>query len=154
MVTRSVLAVALVVCAVVVADAAAGTTRTRVHLLVLTALFAVRVVGQILVWRRRPSWLPPMEEWNLVPYRILLPIQVAFVALMLAIAFTLGVGRSDAFGIVLQTVAALYAAAMVVRYAVRMTRRPDQRWLGGAIPIVFHVVLATFLFTWGGHHRA
>ena len=29
-------------------------------------------------------------------------------------------------------------AAMVVRYAVRMRRRPGERWFGGAIPIVFH----------------
>jgi hypothetical protein len=28
-----------------------------------------------------------------------------------------------------------------------MRRHPDQRWLGGTIPIVFHVVLAAFLFT-------
>jgi hypothetical protein len=43
----------------------------------------------------------------------------------------------------------LYAGSMVVRYAVRMRRQPGERWFGGAIPIVFHVVLAAFVFTYG-----
>lgn len=157
MVTRAALAAALAVSAAIAADVATGgdgTTRTRLHLLVLTAVFAVRVLGQVLVWRRSPAWLPPMAEWNLVPYRILLPIQLLFLAVMLGIPFTLGESRSDDFGVVLQVAAGVYAAAMLVRYTARMSRRPDQRWLGGAIPIVFHVVLATYLFAWGGHHRA
>ena len=44
------------------------------------------------------------------------------------------------------------AAVMALRYVVRMVRRPGQRWFGGAIPIVFHLVLASFLFTWGRFH--
>jgi hypothetical protein len=54
---------------------------------------------------------------------------------------------------VLVVVADAYAASMVVRYIVRMARRPDQRWLGGCIPIVFHVVLASWLFVIGGFWR-
>ena len=42
---------------------------------------------------------------------------------------------------------------MAARYVVRMTRRPEARWFGGAIPIVFHLVLAAFLLTWGLYHR-
>ena len=41
---------------------------------------------------------------------------------------------------------------MVVRYGVRMRRRPEARWFGGAVPIVFHLVLAAFLFTWGRYN--
>jgi len=41
----------------------------------------------------------------------------------------------------------LYASAMAVRYVLRMARRPDQRWFGGTIPIIFHVVLAIFQWT-------
>ena len=41
------------------------------------------------------------------------------------------------------------AGSMLVRFAVRMGRRPAERWFGGAIPIVFHVVLAAFVFTFG-----
>jgi hypothetical protein len=41
---------------------------------------------------------------------------------------------------------------MIVRYVIRMTRRPDQRWLGGTIPIVFHCVVAAFQWTFGTFH--
>ncbi len=46
----------------------------------------------------------------------------------------------------------LYAAAMVVRYVIRMARRPDQRWTGGTIPIIFHLVLAAFQWTFAQYH--
>jgi len=48
----------------------------------------------------------------------------------------------------------LYAAAMVARYIIRMSRRPDQRWLGGTIPIIFHTVLAVFQWTFARYHVA
>ena len=41
----------------------------------------------------------------------------------------------------------LYAGSMAVRYVIRMARRPDQRWFGGTIPIIFHAVLAMFQWT-------
>jgi len=94
-----------------------------------------------------------MREWNLVPYPVLLPIQLVFLATMTAIAATLEpVDPRQSFGRALIVLAVLYAAAMVVRYAVRMVRRPDARWFGGAIPIVFHLVLAAYLLTWGSYH--
>jgi hypothetical protein len=43
---------------------------------------------------------------------------------------------------------------MVVRYVVRMARRPGQRWFGGAIPIVFHIVLSSWLFVFGSFHAS
>jgi hypothetical protein len=46
----------------------------------------------------------------------------------------------------------LYFGAMILRYVVRMTRRPDQRWFGGTIPIIFHSVVAAFLWTFGSFH--
>ncbi|MBA3329848.1 MAG: hypothetical protein H0T39_03065 [Actinobacteria bacterium] len=123
------------------------------YLLLFTLLFFVRVAGQLLVWRRSPGWLPPMREWNLVPYPVLLPIQLVFLATMTALAATLEpVDPRPSFGRALIGLAVLYAAAMVVRYAVRMVRRPDARWFGGAIPIVFHLVLAAYLLTWGSYH--
>jgi hypothetical protein len=131
---------------------------TAAFLLVLTALFVIRVAGQVLVVRRAPAWLPPMRQWNLVPYRILFPIQLAFVAVMAAIVASLFSGDGPlaepvpAFGRFLIGFSLVYAGSMLIRYAIRMRRRPEERWLGGAIPIVFHVVLAAFLFTWGVFH--
>ena len=39
---------------------------------------------------------------------------------------------------------------MVARYAITMTLYPERRWLGtGTIPIVFHWVLAAYLYVLG-----
>jgi hypothetical protein len=124
----------------------------------LTALFAVRVTGQVIVVVWRPSWLPPMEDWNLVPYRFLLPVQLLILAVMtwIDVSFSTSSGplvdRTNAFGWALMGFSALYAGAMLVRYVVRMRRRPAARWFGGTIPIVFHLVLATYLYALGGFH--
>jgi hypothetical protein len=58
------------------------------------------------------------------------------------------------FGRFLIGFAAIYAGAMAARYVVRMRRRPEQRWFGGTIPIVFHFVLASFLFVLGSYHAS
>ena len=126
----------------------------------LTALFAVRVSGQMLVALRGPSWLPPMNEWNLVPYRLLLPVQLAILAVMtwIDVSFSTPSGppvdRTQGFGWVLIAFSAVYAGTMIVRYVVRMRRRPAARWFGGTIPIVFHLVLATYLYALGSFHVA
>lgn len=131
-------------------------------LLVLLLLFALRVVGQILVVLRAPTWLPPMEsgQWNLMPYRFLLPIQLAFVSFMawLVVSFLaergVAVEPRPTLGWFLIGFSGIYAGAMAVRYAVRMRRRSDQRWLGGTIPIFFHWVLASFLLVLGSYHAS
>jgi hypothetical protein len=117
-------------------------------------LFLLRVLGQLIVVVARPAWLPPMAQWysGLLPYRYLLPAQVLILALMATIATGVSVHRGPfaqphrPVGLVLLGFSVVYAGSMVVRYILRMQRHPDQRWLGGTIPIIFHVVLATFLF--------
>ena len=119
-------------------------------LVLLTILFLIRVSGQLLVIARRPRWLPPMTDWNLLPYRVLLPVQTLLLVAMTAICARVVRGSGfPAFGGV--ALSFVYWAALVVRYSVRMARRPDQRWFGGTVPIVFHCVLATFLFVLGSY---
>jgi hypothetical protein len=124
---------------------------------ILTVLFAVRVAGQVVVALRNPAWLPPMDQWNLVPYRVLLPTQLAILAVMVWIDASFyrsagpPVARNEAFGWLLVGFSAVYAGAMALRYVVRM-RRPEARWFGGTIPIVFHLVLAAYLYALGSFH--
>jgi hypothetical protein len=112
-------------------------------LTLLLALFIARVLGQIIVVIARPRWLPPMEAWysGLMPYRYLLPAQIAIIVLMVTMIRQVAMGapanRSLAIGIFV--FATIYAGAMVVRFFVR--RYP-------LIPIIFHWVLAAFLFTY------
>jgi uncharacterized protein len=125
-----------------------------------TVLFALRVVGQVVVLLAAPAWLPPMDRWNLMPYRLLLPIQLALLVVMCWIC--IGLLADDGFvaephrgfGLFVIGLSLVYAGSMVVRYVVRMRRRPEERWFGGAIPIVFHIVLAAFLFTYGVFHAS
>ena len=121
------------------------------YLVLFTVLFALRVAGQLVVLGWRPAWLPPTEQWNHLPYPILLPLQLALLVLLSALAagaIEPGAGTAR----VLVAAAFVYWLGMGVRYAVRMARRSSERWFGGAIPIVFHCVLAAFLFVLGAAH--
>ena len=120
----------------------------------LLALFFLRVAGQVLVLLAAPRWLPPMKDWysGLIPYGILLPIQVGILVLMTKMALDIvrnqgyfavqreGVGR----GVVIFAI--FYALSMVARLFIRLQRHPELRWYeGGMIPTIFHFVLAGFL---------
>jgi hypothetical protein len=122
---------------------------------VLLALFVGRVLGQVLAAMIAPSWLPPMARWysGLMPYRYLLPTQILFIVLMTAM--TIGVARRSApFGTIsagaggwIVWASYVYALGMVVRSVRYALATPEKR--GVLIPIVFHFVLASFLFTYG-----
>lgn len=135
-------------------DVAAG------YLLVFGLLFCVRVVGQLVVRSTAPSWLPPMHQWHRIPYRLLLPIQIVFIAVIAAVVVDFAAGPwlfaepNRSFGLFLIGLSGVYAGSMLVRYALRMARRPTERWFGGTIPIVFHIVLAAFLFVWGTYNAS
>lgn len=126
-----------------------------------TFLLFLRITGQIIVVLRAPRWLPAMEQWQsgLLPYPVLLLGQAIVLTLMVWISadFVRGSGvfmepRRPDSGRAIVWFSCVYFGGMVVRYIVRMWRRPDQRWFGGTIPIVFHSVVAAFLYTFGRYH--
>jgi hypothetical protein len=123
--------------------------RVRTPLLVVCLLaFIARVAGQMIVLRRAPSRLPPMKDWysGLVPYPVLLPVQLAIVALMIWMIRNPPKPRAAR---AITVFAILYAAAMLVRFILLRTQHPELQWYeGGMIPILFHWVLATFLLTY------
>jgi hypothetical protein len=131
-----------------------------VFLWTFTLLLIGRVAGQLVVATSAPRWLPPMAQWQsgLVSYPVLLAVQTIVLALMIAISadFTRGSGYwiepHPRLGLAALAWSYLYAGAMVIRYVVRMARRPDQRWRGGTIPIIFHAVVAAFQWTFGTYH--
>lgn len=125
---------------------------------VLLVLFLGRVVGQMLAATTAPRWLPPMARWysGLMPYRYLLPTQIVFLVVMTAMTIAvdrrsapLGTLSADA-GAWIVWASYVYALGMVgrsIRYALAT---PERR--GVLIPIVFHFVLAGFLFAYGSAH--
>jgi hypothetical protein len=122
---------------------------------VLLALFFLRVLGQILAATVAPSWLPPMARWysGLMAYRYLLPTQIVFLIVMTAMTVSVAQqreplgGHAPVAGQWIVGVSYVYALGMVVR-SIRYARAtPETR--GVLIPIIFHFVLAAFLFTYG-----
>ena len=120
-----------------------------VLLIVLMVLFIGRVGGQLLVVLFAPRWLPPMQAWQsgLLPYPVLLASQLAIIALQVAMIRQVAAGAPPNRPLVLGILifATIYAAAMVVRFFVK--RYP-------LIPILFHWVLAAFLFTYAAARGA
>ena len=129
-------------------------------LVALTVLFSLRVLGQVLVAFFSVPWLPSMEQWysGLVPYPILLVIQLAMVTVMmkLSIEISRGAGRfakqHPSWSPILVSFSAIYAGGMALRYILTMLFRPELRWFGHTIPIFFHFVLAGFIFILGLYH--
>lgn len=135
--------------------------RQAVLLGLLACAFLGRVLGQVTVALLEPDWLPPMQDWysGLLPYSILLPIQVAILTFQAFISWDLwrGTGfftqRYPRFGLGLGRFSYGYFAVMVIRYLITIALFPERRWFGsGTIPIVFHWVLAAYLFTWSRFH--
>lgn len=141
-------------------DAAVDPQLVGAVLWLLSALFLLRVAGQLYVRLRHPAWLPPTDDWNLTPYRLLLPVQIGILGVMtwLNAEFSSGDGPPvdprPGLGEGLVAFSYVYAGAMAVRYAVRMARRPGERWFGGTIPIVFHFVLAAYVYVFGSYHAS
>ena len=139
----------------------AETRRYALVLSVLAFLFLLRVLGQALVAFFDVRWLPAMAEWysGLLPYRLLLPAQLAILLIQAAISTDLFRGRGPMavqrarIGRALRWFSVAYFAAMVLRYVLTMAWYPERRWLGtGTIPIVFHWVLAAYLYVLGNYH--
>ena len=119
-------------------------------LLGLAILFVLRVLGQFWALFAAPSWWPHFDRWHsgYMPYPLLLAFQVAISAALVRSSLRLGRAVEpfgERGGRRVQVFAALYAAGMVVRYAVTMAFWPEERWTGPLLPILFHLVLALWL---------
>jgi len=121
------------------------------------ALFAARVVGQFEAFTVAPGWLPDMEAWysGLLPYYLLLPVQIALLMVMAVVAWSRRVrtGRfaaaSPGAASALRIFACIYFAAMGLRLGVNLASNGVDFWREGAIPVAFHWVLALFLLVSG-----
>ena len=117
------------------------------------ALFAARVIGQFEALVAAPAWLPDMDAWysGLLPYPILLPVQIALLMLMSVVAWNRRV-RTGRFATarprlarLLRGLALLYFLLMALRLGFDIRDHGAEFWRAGAIPVAFHWVLALFL---------
>ncbi len=129
-------------------------------LAILLVMFVLRVLGQALVAIFDVPFLPPMQAWysGLLPYPWLLSSQILIIGLFAGVCFDFARGAGffavprRGFGLALLGLGAAYLGTMLIRYSVRMTLYPGERWAGGSIPTFFHWVLAGFLLTVGVFH--
>lgn len=126
----------------------------------LLAVFILRVVGQMFVAAGMPGFLPPMEEWQsgILPYPLLVVFQLLIIALFGKICLDMSGGKGffsvpkRLLGKGLLIFGAVYLAAMISRYIIRMALCPEARWFGGTIPIFLHCDLAVFILIVGRFH--
>src|SRR4030095_1179950 len=126
----------------------------------LWLLFCLRVAGQALVAAGIGGFLPPMQVWysGLIPYPLLLQLQLVLIWLLGKICknFTHGQGwlvePDRQLGRGLLVFGIIYGLVMIARYVICMALMPEQRWLGGTIPIFFHLILASFACLLGRYH--
>lgn len=128
---------------------------------VLSAVFAARVLGQLLVALFAVEFLPPMEAWysGLIPYPILLALQLVIIGVQLEISRELWVGHGagsvprPVLGHALAWGSLVYFLTMAARYLATHVVLPEAGRFGDTIPIVFHWVLAAYLWILSRHLR-
>lgn len=137
-----------------------NTRKYAAILWLLLFLFILRVVGQVLVAFFGVGFLPLMEEWysGLIPYPILLVSQILIIILLAKVCMDFTIARGlfteprNLFRKPALIFGCLYFLSMVARYIIRMSLLPEERWTGGTIPIVFHLVLASYVIVFSLYH--
>lgn len=93
-----------------------------------------------------------------IKYPALLTSQVLIIALLgtVCVQFSRGKGwftrPSRKIGRFLMWLGSIYFGVMLIRYVVRMSLYPEERWTGLSIPIFFHWILASFVLTVAVYH--
>jgi len=130
-------------------------------LVILFLLFCFRVLTHLgIVLTGGIEGLPPESEWlsGALPYKYLLAAQLVIIALLFKVCLDFFKHSGIFFhpnkyiAKWLLPIGVLYFAIMIIRYIIRMSLYPQERWLGGSIPIVFHIVLAIFLILLASYH--
>ena len=139
---------------------AAGTapaSRYAPWLWMLTFLFCLRIAGQLATLFLDVPGLPPFEDWHggVLPYEALLVAQLLLLVVLVrtALAFSTGnVVPAHGLGVVLLLSGAAYFGLMCARLVLGMTILDDHQWFTSRIPILFHLVLATYVLLVGKFH--
>jgi hypothetical protein len=123
----------------------------------LTAIFALRVVGQALQLWRPQSYLPEFENFqgSKLPYGVLLCSQLLILGLMTSVSRQVQCGRlipRFQVGRALAWGGGIYLTASVARLVVGQVVATAPAWFKVWIPAAFHVVLATFVLVVACYH--
>ncbi len=127
-------------------------------LLLLVALFLLRVVGQFvqLLWPQ--AFLPPFEAWDsgALPYWAILCAQIVILALLIQVLIRVrrnAIRPSRKKSLSYFVFGWVYLAVMVFRLVAGQTFLAEQTWFAPTLPTLFHFVLAAFLLLLGRIHH-
>lgn len=130
----------------------------RAFLWILSGLFLGRVTGQLVQRWWPQTWLPQFDRWqgSGLPYSVLLACQVLILALMLRANLRAGRSAPHSPSVTrwLFALSFLYMAGSLARLAVGLLAVDAPAWFSAWISGVFHVVLASYLFTWTWYRSA
>lgn len=118
---------------------------------VLSTLFGIRVLAQLITTRFNIPHFPPFEAWhsNAMPYGLLLFFQLLILFTMVRAGMLAKAGRLHlAFSRWrwLLVFAWIYLLAMSTRLLLGLTVFEDVRWFANYLSTSFHIVLAGFIF--------
>lgn len=124
---------------------------------ILLGLFVFRVVSQFTLQFVKIDHFPSFDQWhsNTLNYKLLLFFQILIIIIYTRICIKVSNGTLKAnknWANFLKAFGLIYFAGMVTRYIITMYLYPDMRWTGNLIPIIFHLVLASFLVVLGKYH--
>ncbi len=131
--------------------------RNALALLILTVIFAFRVVTQLIQAWHPIRFLPPFEVWHsgALPYSWLVGTQVVIMAMCLLIVWKLfnnTVIPSLRKGRLLLVFGSIYFGGMCIRLFLGTTVASEHEWFGATLPTVFHLVLGSFVILYGRFH--
>lgn len=134
-------------------------SRLVAWLWLLTALFAFRVLAQLIQFLAPAPLLPPFAAWHggALNYEQLLAAQFVILALMIRVTLRCSTSRGTRcawVGGALFWLGGVYFGAMLLRLLLGTTVFSGHHWLSQPIPAVFHLVLACFVLTLGAWHRS
>lgn len=126
---------------------------------VLTALFSLRVLGQLVQrWLPQP-WLSPFAAWqgSDIPYPELLALQAVVLGAMACATYGAWTGTMTPGRRAMQWSArlgAIYMVAAIARVAIGVGIPSAPAWFTARISGAFHVVLAAFVLALSRYHFA
>ncbi len=126
-------------------------------LMVLTGLFAFRVLAQLVQFVNPVDFLPPYSIWHsgALPYGWLLGAQVVILVMCIRIVWGVKNGTIlpvERKGKILFILGTVYLLSMCSRLIIGLTIASDHYWFGATVPTVFHLVLASFVMFYGRFH--
>ena len=132
--------------------------RTYVKVLsALLALFALRVLAQLVQAYSDVGWLPSFAAWAAggLPYPVLVAVQVIIIAIAVEVIRKLA--RGDVrprrkWALWLLVLGAIYFGAMAGRLVAGLTFLAENAWFAASLPAAFRLVLAAFVLVLGHYH--